>query len=319
MTMIRTMLFALVLLGINATQTFSAEVSSPRHEVIAADNGRIVKYDVNGKPVWNYDHGSKVHRIQVLPNGNILTQKQWKSVVEISPEKKIVWSYDNSLSNGNKGKKLEIHTFHRFADGRTAIVENGIGRVIQVDTTGKLLNEFPYQVAKPDAHRDVRQGCWLANGNVLLCHEADGKAAEYSPDGKIVWSYEVPLFGQKPRPGHDVKGWGNQLFNALRLPNGNTLIATGNGHSVIEVTPEKEIVWHLKQNDLPGITLAWTTSLELLPNGNVIVGNCHAGPENPQLIEVSKDKKVVWTFRDFELLGDSTAASATIGGGDFIR
>ncbi len=28
------------------------------------------------------------------------------------------------------------------------------------------------------------------------------------------------------------------------------------------------------------------TTLELLPNGNLIIGNTHAGPENPQLIEV---------------------------------
>ena len=189
------------------------------------------------------------------------------------------------------------------------------GRVIEVDAKGDLLAQFPIKVAKPHPHRDVRQAHWLENGNVLVSQESDGKAVEYQPDGKIVWSYEVPLFGRERAPGHGVDSWGNQLFNALRLPNGNTLIATGNGHSVIEVTPEKEVVWHLAQNDLPGITLAWTTSLEVLPNGNLIIGNCHAGPENPQLIEVSRDKKVVWTFKDFELLGDSTAASATIDTG----
>jgi len=43
-----------------------------------------------------------------------------------------------------------------------------------------------------------------------------------------------------------------------------------------EATPAKKIVWHLKQNDLPGITLAWGTSLELLPSGNIIIGNCHS-------------------------------------------
>ncbi len=301
--------FLLLIGAVNA-----AEVSSPRHEVIAADKGRIVRYDVNGNPVWNYDHDSSVHRLQVLPNGNVLTQKNWNSLVEISPAKEVVWSYD-CFQNGNAGKKLEVHTFHRFSDGRTALVENGVGRVIQVDAKGNLLQQFPIQVAKPHPHRDVRQAHWLANGNVLVSQESDGKAVEYHPDGKIVWSYEVPLFGRKPAGGHGVESWGNQLFNALRLPNGNTLIATGNGHSVIEVTPEKEIIWHLAQRDLPGITLAWTTSLEVLPNGNLIIGNCHAGPENPQLIEVSRDKKVVWTFKDFDLLGDSTAASATIGAG----
>jgi hypothetical protein len=100
------------------------------------------------------------------------------------------------------------------------------------------------------------------------------------------------------------------VFNARRLESGNTLIATGNGHSVIEVTPSREIVWQLHQRDLPGITLAWTTTLEVLPGGNILLGNCHAGPENPQLIEVTRDKQVVWTFRDWEALGDSVAAAA---------
>ena len=30
-----------------------------------------------------------------------------------------------------------------------------------------------------------------------------------------------------------------------------------------------------------------------------------AGPENPQIIEVTPRKKVVWTFQDFEIFGNS--------------
>jgi hypothetical protein len=33
--------------------------------------------------------------------------------------------------------------------------------------------------------------------------------------------------------------------------------------------------------------------LHVLPSGNLIVGNCHAGAANPQLFEVTRDKKVV--------------------------
>jgi hypothetical protein len=60
---------------------------------------------------------------------------------------------------------------------------------------------------------------------------------------------------------------------------------------------------------LPGITLAWVTTLHVLPNGNVIVGNCHAGPDNPQLFEVTRDKKVVWQFKDFKTFGNNLAAA----------
>ena len=79
------------------------------------------------------------------------------------------------------------------------------------------------------------------------------------------------MFNKERKGGHGPEAFGNQLFSAVRLKNGNTLIGTGNGHSVIEVTPEKEVVWQIHQDDLPGIRLAWVTTLEVLKNGNVVI------------------------------------------------
>jgi hypothetical protein len=115
----------------------------------------------------------------------------------------------------------------------------------------------------------------------------------------------VPLFGRERRAGHGPEAFGNQLYSAVRLPSGNTLIGTGNGHGVLEVTPQKEIVWRLDQHDLPGITLAWVTQVRRLPSGNTLLINCHAGPDNPQIIEVDPDKKVIWTFKDFTTFGNA--------------
>ena len=104
------------------------------------------------------------------------------------------------------------------------------------------------------------------------------------------------------------------MFSAIKLKNGNYLFATGNGHSVLEVTPEKKIVWHLKQNEIPGVTLAWVTGLQELDNGNFIIGNCHAGPDNPQIIEVNRDKKLIWKFQDFDTFGNSLANVIVLDG-----
>ena len=103
--------------------------------------------------------------------------------------------------------------------------------------------------------------------------------------------------------------------------NGNTLIATGNGHSVLEVTPDKKIVWQIRQKDLPGITLAWATTLEVLPNSNYVIGNCHAGPDNPLLIEIEpKSKKVIWTFDRFDVFGNSAPNSQLLDvDGEVVR
>ena len=148
---------------------------------------------------------------------------------------------------------------------------------------------------------------------IVLAHESDGFVREYDAKGAVVWEYEVPLFGKERKGGHGPEAFGNSLFSAMRLANGNTLIGAGNGHCVLEVTPAKEIVWKVEQNDLPGITLAWVTRVERLPNGNTLIGNCHAGPENPQFIEVTPEKKVVWTFKDFTNFGNSMPVQAALG------
>ncbi|MEK7831572.1 MAG: hypothetical protein AAB401_10835, partial [Acidobacteriota bacterium] len=110
-----------------------------------------------------------------------------------------------------------------------------------------------------------------------------------------------------------VEGHGVEVFGAIRLPNGNTMIAGGNNNRVFEVTPAGKIAWSIDQKELPGITFAWMTTLQLLPNGNLIIGNTHAGPENPQLIEVTRDKKVVWQFKDFNNFGNNLVAAQVIG------
>ena len=68
---------------------------------------------------------------------------------------------------------------------------------------------------------------------------------------------------------------------------------------------EGKTVWSVEEKDLPGITLAWVTMVERLPNGNTFIVNCHAGPDNPQLIEVTAEKKVIWTLKDFKRFGNS--------------
>ena len=156
------------------------------------------------------------------------------------------------------------------------VAESGNARLVEVDPAGKLVKIIPLTVDKPNAHRDTRMARKLDSGNYLVCHEGDGKVREYDGAGKVIWTYTLDLGGRKESPGHGPEGHGTALYGAVRLPNGNTLIGAGNGNRVIEVTPAGKTVWELGQDELPGIKLAWVTMLQVLPNGNVIVGNCHA-------------------------------------------
>ena len=222
----------------------------------------------------------------------------------------LVWEYD--AAKANLGKPVEVHAFQRLADGLTMIAESGPARIIEVDRTGKVHREVKLQVDHPSAHSDTRLVRKLANGNYLVAHEADGRVREYDAHGKIDWQFDLPLFGQERKGGHGPEAFGNSVFSATRLANGNTLIGAGNGHCVLEVDRAGKIVWKVTQHDLPGITLAWVTRVERLPNGNTLIGNCHAGPDNPQLIEVTPERKVVWTWKDFTQFGNSTPVVAVL-------
>jgi hypothetical protein len=281
-------------------------------EVLLQGNGKLARWK-DGEIVWEMSWGG-IHDIQQDAKGRILVQRDMHEVCAIDPvEKKVVWSYDSRTSNGNAGKGLEVHAFQELPDGHLMVAESGVGRIIEVDQDGKLEKEIKLTVDHPAPHRDTRLARKLTNGHYLVNHEGDGMVREYDESGKVVWDYAVPLFGKQPADGHGPEAFGNQTFSSLRLENGNTLIATGNGHSVLEVTPAKEIVWKLEQKELPGITLAWVTTLQILPNGNYVIGNCHAGPGQPNLIEIEpKTKKVVWKMEEFERFGNDVSNTLVV-------
>lgn len=262
-----------------------------QRRVVAADyeKKRLAVISPDGKVEWEH-RIDDIHDLHVLPNGQLLFQTSWTRIVEIDPiTGEVVWQYDAAKSNGNAGRKVEVHAFQRLPDGVTMIAESGPGRIIEVDRDGKLLKEVKLKLAKPDPHRDTRLVRKLDTGNYLVAHESEGVAREYDPAGKVVWEHNV----------------GSKVYGVSRLANGNTLIGCGDGHRVLEVDKDGKEVWSLNEKDVPGVRLAWVTTAERLSNGNTLVVNCHAGPENPQIIEVTPDKKLVWSFKDFEHFGNA--------------
>ena len=284
------------------------------HEVIMHGNGKLAQVNAQGEEVWSLKWGG-IHDIHQLDNGNLLVQQGWQKVVELDPTTgKVVWTYDATKRPENKGKKIEIHAFQPVENGRVMIAESGPGRIIEVDRQGVIHVEIKMKMNRPHPHRDTRLARKTAAGTYLVAHEGDGFCREYNAKGEVIWEYEVPLFGLPRKGGHGPEAFGNHLFGVLRIPNGNTLITTGNGHRVLEVTPEKEVVWQFTPADVPQFKLAWLTTMEVLENGNLVFGNCHAGPGQPLLIEVERpSKKVVWTFDQFKRFGNSAPNSVLVG------
>jgi hypothetical protein len=253
--------------------------------------------DADGKVLWSHQTaGPKTghaghHDLQLLDNGNLLYHDNWTTIIEMTLEKKIVWTYDSATMNGNKGRRVEVHAFQRLPNGLTMIAESGLGRVIEVNRDGKIHAEIKL---KPGGTQHTRMARKLDNGNYLVCAENPGVVTEYNGKSEVVWEYPI----------------NTRVYGAIRLKNGNTLIASGGGNSVVEVTPERKVVWEIKDS-VPDakIALKWTTSLTELPNGNFVIGNCHAGDKNPQIFEITRAKKVVWQFNRYDVFGNGLACS----------
>jgi outer membrane protein assembly factor BamB len=278
---------------------FTAAAHAERLVLVSASYGKnvVAICDMNGDVIWQYKtaggprgHNGH-HDVHLLPNGNILFHDTWTHTVEIGLDKKVVWEYESRTENGNKGKRVDVHAFARLPNGETMIVESGVGRIIHVDKDKKLIKEFPL---RRGAH-NTRWARMTDKGTYVVSSEA-GFVTEYGTDGKVIWEYPIK----------------SRVYGARRLKNGNTLIASGSGKSVIEVNPAKEIVWEIK-GKVPGkepgseIGLGWMTCVQELDNGNYVIGNCHAGDKNPQIFEITKDKKVVWEFKEWDLVGNGLA------------
>lgn len=256
--------------------------------------------DAAGNVLWSHPTaGPKTghaghHDLQLLDNGNLLFHEDWTTVIEMTLGKKVAWKYDAATMNGNQGKRVEVHAFRRLPNGLTMIAESGVGRIIEVDREGKIHAEVKLQ---PGGRQNTRLVRKLDNGNYLVCAENPGVVTEYNASSEVVWEYPV----------------GTRVYGAIRLRNGNTLIASGGGAGVVEVTPDRKVVWEIK-GSVPdaGIELKWTTFLTELDNGNFVVGNCHAGEKNPQLFEITRDKKVVWQFNRYDLFGNGLACSQVL-------
>ena len=82
----------------------------------------------------------------------------------------------------------------------------------------------------------------------------------------------------------------------IRLPNANTLIAGSDSHRVFEVDESGKEVWSINETDLTGISLAAICGVQRLENGNTLITSWggHGDKKSPAVIEVTRDKKVVW-------------------------
>ena len=276
-TLLRSLTFGLTLL----LASISCPAESPiKHSFFVAGPTFTGIIGEDGKETWNSGRGG-ARDGWVLPSGNVLIA--WADVVkEFTPDKQIVFEYQRDpgnkeigtverLANGNtlitelgtKPRLLEVtpegkiavdvplqpetdnaHMQTRMArklPGGNYLVPHLLAfKVKEYTPEGDVVREFPTDMkelggraAKNWPFTAIR----LKNGNTLVCLTNGNKVVEMDRQGKVVWKVS----------NDDLQG--NPIDDACggqRLPNGNTVIAAYHakvGVKLLEVTPEKEIVW----------------------------------------------------------------------------
>ena len=121
-----------------------------------------------------------VQDLQILSNGNILYSYHYGEhgkggVCEIDRKKNIVFHYE---IDG------EVHTCQRLNNGNTLIGDNKNGRLIEVNSKGKIKRIIELQTSNL-GHSCMRIARQLDNGNYLVCQEGEQKVVEYNKKGEI--------------------------------------------------------------------------------------------------------------------------------------
>ncbi len=273
--------FVLIALACGTCWLHSADdppASTIRHSYLVL-GGKTAIIGEDGKAAWEYSGASRDGF--VLPNGNVLIAYSDR-VEEVTRDKQVVFSYKRSKEN------KEIGTTQRLYNGNTLVTElGGRPRLMEVDPKGNVVLDIPLQPETDNAHMQTRMARQLRNGNYLVPHLLAFAVKEYSPDGKVVRVFKTDF---EELGGRKAENW---PFTAIRLDNGNTLVSLTHGNKVVELSPQGEIAWKAINDDVRGLFQDPCGS-QRLANGNTVVGS-HAANKGISMVELTPEKKIVWT------------------------
>jgi hypothetical protein len=253
-----------------------------QHPMLYIGEGLNKMFIINeGKIIWTYSTGPgyEYDDVWMLSNGNILfTRMQY--IAEITPEKKVIWRYDAPsgteihacqpigkdkvlfILNGLpprlmvvniKTRKVEVdhalpassltdkRTVHaqfrrvRYTSSGTYLVPFlSMDKVVEYDKNFKEL--WSYSIPKPWAA--IR----LPNGNTLITDESEVLTREVTANKETVW--------QVSEADIPSKYWYGNAQSVTRLANGNIIICSRGGDKqgpqLVEITPDKKVVWVLQ-------------------------------------------------------------------------
>jgi hypothetical protein len=217
------------------------------------------------KEVWHLDapKGMEIHTVQPIGLDKVLLMENGLPAKLLIVNKKTgAVEVDHDMPPSGSGVHAEFRRIRMTAAGTYLAPFLELNKVVEYDKDFKEI--WSYQVRSPWAA--VR----LHNGNTLITDENDRLTREVNPKGETVWEFKLAT--DLP-PGIVFP----DSQSCTRLANGNTVLCSrgnnGKACQLIEVTPDKKVVWALKD---------WT---DLGPASAVQMLDDPGIPENPGDLE----------------------------------
>lgn len=234
----------------------------------------------DGKILWTYQTGTggEYDDAWMLSNGNVLfTRMQY--IAEVTPTKEIVWRYDPPkgteihcaqpigldkvlfIQNGLPPKLMVVNIKTHAVEVEHALPAESLTdqktvhpqfRRVRYTSQGTYLVPFLKMNRVVEYDKDFHeiwryeiQTPWAAvrlkNGNTLITDERDRLTREVNPRGETVWELKPDDLPPEYRFVNTQ--------TCTRLANGNTIVCStggrGKGPQLVEVTPDKKVVWVL--------------------------------------------------------------------------
>lgn len=243
--------------------------------------GKVFIVDREGRVTWEHPAPS-VCDLSVLANGNLLFTTH-HGVLEVTRAKEVAFRYQTDS---------EVFSCQRLPDGTTLVAETTHGRLALVDAVGKVLRTVPLlQPGEKGSHGYIANVRQLPDGHFLVAMYEGREIRTYDGEGRLLKQWPAAGGGRA----------------VVRLADGRTLFSTADRSKdahVTEIAEDGTVLWDVSNGDLPDRPLQFICGLHRLPNGNTLVANYLGhGPlgRAPHLLEITPDKRVVWTWADHGL------------------
>lgn len=256
----------------------------------------IVKLDKRSNVIWKAFQRAH-HDLEIRPNGDIwVLTRHSKIIRDISATNPIL---DDHIAILDKSGNLKIE--YSIIDAfRNSVNQQNIWNE-KISKTGDVFHTNTLHYLDGRIEDRIPE---FRKGNVLVSWLHLSTIGVFDMDAEaIVWTFRGPFRNQ-----HDPK----------ILENGNLLLFNNRKRrwrsSVMEIDPlTKEIVWEYQGTKEEPFFSRTCSTAERLPNGNTLI----VESDNGRAFEVTRDKRIVWEFRNPARAGDDDKYVATLF--DLIR